>query len=177
MRLPEEEAERARERLRREYGSKVSSGMLEAADWVIEFVTAPRERIPLGMVFGLYPLRWQVELQIKRDKSVGGMDKLPNFRDDTIATWLNAKLLLQQIVRKIISPAVVLPPEPPTSPVPPPAPSPPAAYDAIGVAGVAVFGGERDPPAPQARDRRRDVARHGPRLPVAPRRPEPRRAA
>jgi hypothetical protein len=109
MRLPEKEAEQARERLRREYGSKVSPETLEAADWVIEFVTAPCERIPLEKVFWLYRLRWQVEIQIHRDKSVGGMKKLPNFRDDTIATWLNAKLLLQQIARKIVSPAVVLP--------------------------------------------------------------------
>jgi hypothetical protein len=120
MRLPEKEAERARQRLRREYGSAVTPEMLEAASWVIEFVTAPCGRLPLEKVFWLYRLRWQVELQIKRDKSLGGMDKLPNFRDDTIATWLNAKLLLQQIVRKIVSPAVSLPSEPPASPPPTP---------------------------------------------------------
>ena len=137
MRLPEKEAAQARERLRREYGSKVSPDMLEAANWVIEFVTVPRERLPLADVFDLYRIRWQVELQIKRDKSVGGMKKLPNFREDTIGTWLHVKLLLQQIVRKIMSAAVVLPPEPsapppmrplaPSTPRPvtPPAPPPP----------------------------------------------------
>jgi Transposase DDE domain len=171
MRLPEEEAEQARERLRREYGSKVSPDMLEAADWVIEFVTAPCERIPLEMVFILYRLRWQVELQIKRDKSVGGMDKLPNFRDDTIATWLHAKLLLQQLVRKIVSPAVVLLPEPPA---PPSAPPPPVAPDAVDAAAChAGCGGTRGPRASYARDRRRDVAHHRPRPPVPPRCPEP----
>jgi len=116
MRLPEEEAERARQRLRREHGSEVSPEMLEAASWVMEFVTAPCERIPLQKVFWLYRLRWQVELKIKREKSIGGMDKLPNFRPDTIATWLNAKLLLQQIARKIVSSAVALPAEPPAPP-------------------------------------------------------------
>ena len=126
MRLPEEEAEQARQRLRREYGSDVTLEMLEAASWVMEFVTAPREHIPLQSVFWLYTLRWQVEVQIHRDKSIGGLSKLPNFRDDTIATWLNAKLLLQQIVRKIVSPAVELPPEPPAGEPPskPPATSP-----------------------------------------------------
>jgi hypothetical protein len=189
MRLPKEEAQRARERLRREHGSKMSPDMLEAADWVIEFVTAPCERIPLEMNFRLYRLRWQVELQIKRDKSIGGMDKLPNFRSDTIATWLNAKLLLQQIVRKIVSPAVVRPPEPPVppptrplapptpQPVTPPAP-PPVAHDAIDAAACnAILGGACDPRASHARDRRRDVARHGPPPAVPPRRPEPHRAA
>lgn len=113
MRLPEDEAEQARQRLRREYGSDLTLKMLEAASWVMEFVTAPRGRIPLQRVFWLYGLRWQVEVQIHRDKSIGGLNKLPNFRDDTIAAWLSAKLLLQQIARKIVSPAVALPPEPP----------------------------------------------------------------
>jgi hypothetical protein len=189
MRLPKEEAQRARERLRREHGSQVSPEMLEAANWVIELVTAPCARIPLEKVFCLYRLRWQVELQIKRDKSIGGMDKLPNFRADTIATWLNAKLLLQQIVRKIMSPAVVLPPElpapPPVRPPAPPTPqpvtppvSPPAARGALDAAACnAAFGAARDPRASHARDRRRDVARHRSRPPVRPRRPEPHCAA
>jgi hypothetical protein len=127
MRLPEKETEQARQRLRREYGSKVTPEMLEAASWVIEFVTVPGARLPLEKVFWLYRLRWQVELEIKRDKSLGGMDKLPNFRDDTIATWLNAKLLLQQIVRKIVSPAVALPSELRATP---PATQPPATQPA-----------------------------------------------
>jgi hypothetical protein len=123
MRLPDKEAEQARQRLRREYGSEATPEMLEAASWVMEFVTAPAERIPLPKVFWLYRLRWQVEVQIHRDKGIGGIGKLPNFRDDTIATWLSAKLLLQQIARKIVSPAVVLPPQPHESAVPSTPPS------------------------------------------------------
>jgi Transposase DDE domain len=119
MRLPDKEAEQARQRLRREYGAEATPGMLEAASWVMEFVTAPARRIPLPKVFELYRLRWQVEIQIHRDKSIGGIGKLPNFRADTIATWLSAKLLLQQIARKIVSPAVALPPQPPGSAAPP----------------------------------------------------------
>jgi hypothetical protein len=115
MRLPDKEAEQARQRLRREYGAEATPGMLAAASWVMEFVTAPARRIPLPKVFELYRLRWQVEIQIHRDKSIGGIGKLPNFRADTIATWLSAKLLLQQIARKIVSPAVALPPQPPES--------------------------------------------------------------
>jgi DDE family transposase len=119
MRLPDKEAEQARQRLRREYGAEATPGMLEAASWVMEFVTAPAERIPLPKVFWLYRFRWQVEIQIHRDKSIGGIGNLPNFRDDTIATWLSAKLLLQQIARKIVSPAVALPPQPPAIAAPP----------------------------------------------------------
>jgi hypothetical protein len=110
VRLPDEEAEEGRRRLRREYDGKVSEEMLEAAAWVMVFTTVPRERLTMPQVLGLYRLRWQMELEIKRDKSIGGMDKLPNRRPDTIATWLYGKLLLQQIARKIISPSVAFPP-------------------------------------------------------------------
>jgi hypothetical protein len=115
-RLSEQDAEKARQRLRREHGSAVTEEMLELAAWLVVFTTAPRERLSLAQCLALYPLRWQIELEIKRDKSIGGLDKLPNFRDDTIATWLYAKLLLQQIARKVVSPQVVLPPAPPSKP-------------------------------------------------------------
>ena len=46
-------------------------------------------------------LDWQIELQFKREKSVSGLDLLPNFREDTIQAWLLAKLLLSQIARRI----------------------------------------------------------------------------
>jgi hypothetical protein len=119
MRLPDKEAEQARQRLRREYGAEATAEMLEAASWVMELVTAPAERIPLSKVFWLYRYRWQVEIQIHRDKSIGGIGNLPNFRDDTIATWLSAKLLLQQIARKLVSPAVALPSQPSAIAAPP----------------------------------------------------------
>jgi hypothetical protein len=110
VRLSEEQAEKARQRLRREYGSKVTRESLEAAAWVMVFTTVSSARLTLQQVLALYRLRWQVELEIKRDKSIGGLDKLPNFRPDTIASWLYAKLLIQQIARKVVSPAVAFPP-------------------------------------------------------------------
>jgi hypothetical protein len=55
-----------------------------------------------------------VELEIKRDKSLGGLSKLPNFRPDTIATWLQAKTLIQLMARKIASLAEAFPPRSPT---------------------------------------------------------------
>ncbi len=47
------------------------------------------------------------------------MDKLPNFREDTVATWLYGKLLIQQIARKIVSPSVAPPSTSSCSPPPP----------------------------------------------------------
>ena len=48
MRLPEEDAEKVRQRLRDEEGSKVSPRSLEAAAWLITFTTAPAERLPIA---------------------------------------------------------------------------------------------------------------------------------
>ena len=42
VRLPEEQAEKARQSLRREYGSKVKPEALEAAAWVMVFTTVAR---------------------------------------------------------------------------------------------------------------------------------------
>lgn len=115
-RLSEKDAEKARQRLRRDHGSAVTAEMLKFAAWLVVFTTASRERLSLAQGLDIYRLRWQIELEIKRDKSIGGLDKLPNFRDDTIATWIYGKLLLQQIARKMVSPEVVLPPAPPSGP-------------------------------------------------------------
>lgn len=103
--LPEKQAKTARERLRREKrdgGEKVTHDALKTAEYVIVFTTARVSRVPVELVFRLYRARWQIELQVKRSKSLGHVDKLPNFRDDTIATWLYANLLLQQVARRLI---------------------------------------------------------------------------
>jgi hypothetical protein len=153
VRLPEEEAEKVRHRLREE-DPKVSAQSLEAAAWLILFTTAPAERLTTAEVLALYRVRWQMELEIRRNKSIGGMDKLPNFREDTIATWLYGKLLIQQIARRIPSPAVAFPPS------------------AVRIAFLPASGpGPREAPRPHRARRLRDVARDGPRLPSHPRRP------
>lgn len=154
VRLPEEKAREARERLHYEYGRDVSPEMLEAANWLMVFTTVPRERMSTSQVVEAYRLRWQVELEIKREKSLGGLDGLPNFRSDTISTWLHAKMLLQLVARKIVSAAVAFPPD--------------VARARAEVANAA----SRPSPTAQARTthRRRNLARHGPGTPGTPRR-------
>lgn len=110
IRLPEDKVEEARERLRREEGNEVTAEALEAAGWLLVFTTVPRSRMKAGSVLQLYRLRWQVELEIKREKSIGGLSRLPNFREDTIATWLQAKLLIHLLAQKIASSAEAFPP-------------------------------------------------------------------
>jgi hypothetical protein len=46
----------------------------------------------------------------QRDKSIAGLDRLPNFRADTIRSWILAKMVLTQIARKIATPHVAIPP-------------------------------------------------------------------
>jgi len=110
VRLPPDKAEEARVRLRREQGSELTAESLAMAEFVVVFTTVPRDRLSTALVLELYCLRWQVELTIKRDKSIAGLDQLPNFRADTIRSWILAKMLLTQIARKIVTPNVAIPP-------------------------------------------------------------------
>jgi hypothetical protein len=110
VRLPPEKAEEARVRARREQGTQVTAETLETAEFVVVFTTVPKDLLVAEQILELYRLRWQVELSIKRDKSIAGLDRLPNFRDDTIKSWILAKLLLAQVARKISTPEVCVPP-------------------------------------------------------------------
>jgi hypothetical protein len=102
-RLPEAEAEKARAWVRREHGGNASATDLEAAHYVVIFTTVPVERMSRAMCLELYRLRWQVELTFKRWKSLCRFDHLPNHRDDTILTWLYAKLLLAVLMQRMVS--------------------------------------------------------------------------
>jgi IS4 transposase len=101
VRLPNKEAEEARKRVRKEYGKKTTAEMLEAAGYVALFTTVPAERMTAAHCIALYRLRWQVELLFKRWKSICGLDELPNFIEDTILSWVLAKILLALILDRI----------------------------------------------------------------------------
>lgn len=107
VRLPPDKAAEARLRLKREQGADLTAESVAMAEFVVLFTTVPRARLVTEQIMELYGLRWQVELSIKRDKSIAGLDRLPNFRDDTIRAWILAKLLLTQIARKIATPEMV----------------------------------------------------------------------
>jgi hypothetical protein len=110
IRLPPDLAEQARMRVRAELGPAVTEQSLRTAAFVVLFTTIPSSRMSAEQVMTLYSLRWQVELRIKRDKSITELDRLPNFRSDTIHAWLCAKLLTQQIALRISTPKVAFPP-------------------------------------------------------------------
>lgn len=110
IRLPESETAEAQKRVRKEYGAKASPEMLEAAGYVMLFTTVPLERMSAALCLQAYRLRWQIELQFKRWKSLCGFDRLPNYRDDTIVAWLYAKVLLGLLLDRMASGDELSPP-------------------------------------------------------------------
>jgi hypothetical protein len=112
VRLPDRKAEEARERVRREYGKDASADMLEAAGYVALFTTVPASRMSAARCIETYRVRWQIELLFKRWKSICGLDKLPNFREDSVRSWILAKICLALILDRMGSaPAGLFPPE------------------------------------------------------------------
>lgn len=111
LRLPSAQAEKARARVRRELGSKATALDLEAAQYVVLFTTAPKSRLNADRCLALYRLRWQIELLFKRWKSLCGLDRLPNQLDDTIHSWLYAKVLLAVLMQRMAGQALS-PPQP-----------------------------------------------------------------
>jgi hypothetical protein len=163
VRLPAEKAEEARERVRRESGERVNSVGLQMAEFIIVFTTVPSERLSTALVLELYRARWQIELEFKREKSIGDLDLLPNFRPDTIHTWICANLLLQEIARRIATPTRAFPPSalrdalvPPTSTRAHGVPDPPDRHGAVVCAqgGNAGHPGGLDADRPARRRRR-----------------------
>jgi hypothetical protein len=101
VRLPPAQAEKARARLKRELGGKVTELDREAAQYVVLFTTVAKSRLDAERCLSLYRLRWQVELLFKRWKSLCGMDRLPNELDETIQAWLYAKILLALLLQRM----------------------------------------------------------------------------
>lgn len=113
MRLPPDAARRARDRVRKSEGASVSAQTLESAGYVILLTTAPRSRLDGERCLLAYRVRWQVELQFKRWKSLCRLDCLPNQRDDTTLAWLYGKILIGVLLDRMASiPTELSPPAP-----------------------------------------------------------------
>lgn len=109
LRLPEDKAAEARQRVLREADGNCDAETLQTAEFVVVFTTILHE-LSAAQVLALYRARWQVELEFKRGKSIQDLDRLPNFLPETIYSWICAKLLLQLIATRIASPSVAFPP-------------------------------------------------------------------
>ncbi len=106
--LPEAEAQKARAHAIRD--GERNADELDMAEYMLALTTAPSSRLSAEQVIELYRARWQIELDFKRDKSIGELDQLPNELPETIRSWLSAKVLLDLIAKRLAAKAVAIPP-------------------------------------------------------------------
>jgi hypothetical protein len=96
VRLPEAEAQRRRERVRREArqrGRPVSQRKLDLCEWNVLVTNAPRELLGAPEAGVARRVRWQVELVFKAFKSEGGIDRARSKCPWRVLGELYAKLL------------------------------------------------------------------------------------
>lgn len=103
LRKSEEAIQQARQRLRRKACRKQVRTRAETwryAEYVIVFSSWPQ---PTGaQLLTWYRVRWQVELAIKRLKSLLGFGHLPKHDARSARAWLYGKLLLALLAEKLI---------------------------------------------------------------------------
>jgi RNase P protein component len=98
-------AAKARERVKRESvrnGAQLQPQTLEAADYVLVFTTLAEE-IPPDQVMQAYRLRWQIELEFKRLKSLIGLGHLKKHDARAARSWLQGKLLVALLIARMIA--------------------------------------------------------------------------
>ena len=105
--LPLEQAAQARRRLQqraRKNGRQTSAASLFLSGWVLIFTSLPVRLLDTDAIAALYPLRWQVELAIKRLKSLLDIDRLRADKDSPLAElYLYGKLLYAAVIEKLVA--------------------------------------------------------------------------
>jgi hypothetical protein len=95
-RLSQEAAEAARRRIRqraRRKGQTPQRETFEAAGVLFVLTNLPADAYPAATVLDLYRVRWQVELAIKRLKSIWQLDQVRAKEPQLVQTYLLGKLL------------------------------------------------------------------------------------
>jgi hypothetical protein len=102
--LPPQAAERARQRARKNNAKKgrtPTSQTLLAAGFLLLITNLSPEAWPISRVFWLYRLRWQIELAIKRLKSLIQLDHLRVQDPRMVQVYLFSKLLAALILDEL----------------------------------------------------------------------------
>src|SRR5512135_996769 len=103
-RLPEAQANAARRRCRQraqKKGKTLKAATLYLAGWVIVVTTVAPAVWTAETILALYRVRWQVELAIKRWKSLLKADQLRAKAEGTLASlWLHGKLLYALLLER-----------------------------------------------------------------------------
>jgi hypothetical protein len=95
----------ARERVRRESmrgRTQVQPQTLEAAEYVLVFTTLGPS-VGAEQVMALYRLRWQIELEFKRLKSLIQLGHLKKHDARAARSWLQGKLLVALLIARLIA--------------------------------------------------------------------------
>lgn len=106
MPLPEQKAKEARRRARRQArkkGRNITRKTLLLCSWVLILTSVPPQLLDTQTVAALYRTRWQVELVIKRLKSLLKVDELRARKDSQLAElYLHGKLLYAAVIEKLM---------------------------------------------------------------------------
>lgn len=101
QRKPVHKASEATQKARRKagrQGCRLRPETVLAAQFVIVVTSLDPGQVPAEMVLALYKLRWQVELAIKRLKSLLGIKQLPAFERRLATSWLLANLIAALVI-------------------------------------------------------------------------------
>jgi hypothetical protein len=82
-------------------GTTVDPRSLEAAGYVMLVTSLPADIFPTGDVLAIYRFRWQIELNFKRMKSLGGLDELAAKKPELAQAWIYARLIAFLIAEQI----------------------------------------------------------------------------
>lgn len=102
----ERTTEAARKKLRREAQQqkrKLDPRSLEACAYVLVLTTVPRDNLSSDQALKLYRLRWQVELEFKRLKSLLALDDLRAKKPTLVRAALAAKMLGAVLVEELVT--------------------------------------------------------------------------
>jgi Transposase DDE domain len=113
IKKPPAAATRARAKARRA-GTKAQRRTdprtLAAADHLVLLTSLSDQDFPVDAIGALYRLRWQIEIAIKRMKSILRIDRLPAKDPDLARAWLHAHLLLALLLDETLAdPSAVSP--------------------------------------------------------------------
>jgi hypothetical protein len=97
-------AQKAKERLlktARRKGKTVREDTLELAEYIFVLATPGLDALSAAEVLELYRARWQVELGFKRLKSLFDAGRAPNRDQETVRSWIYAKLLAVLLIERL----------------------------------------------------------------------------
>jgi len=96
VKLPQEAADKARNSLRRKHrkrGTPISAKARLAAGYVFVLTNLPAEQWTAQDILSIYRFRWQIELAIKRLKSLLHIDQIRSQSSELTQVYILAKLL------------------------------------------------------------------------------------